>query len=166
MKIRSAVLSMTAVATVATAAYAATFDPTTGTGFVGKGELQTPWGWNNATLQKEAEGVTFKVSQQVTYEQECSYLTGGRNPERVRETKEATRPLNSRVTYETRNNKRGAVTGFILDGFGSSSGPVPTDLCTGRGAQAEGPVEEVDRTAGTLKANHTAAFEIELEIVQ
>lgn len=30
-----------------------TFDPTTGKGFVGKGDLQTAFGWNNNQLQKK-----------------------------------------------------------------------------------------------------------------
>src|SRR5918996_4693526 len=38
-----------------TAAFAlVTFDPSTGTGFVGKGDVQTAFGWNNKQLQNNA----------------------------------------------------------------------------------------------------------------
>lgn len=47
-----------AAATLATVAIAAvTFDPVTGTGFVGKGDVQTAFGWNNQQLQQNADGV-------------------------------------------------------------------------------------------------------------
>ena len=40
-----------------------TYNPATGVGFVGKGNVQTAFGWNNAALQKNAEAVMFKYSQ-------------------------------------------------------------------------------------------------------
>jgi hypothetical protein len=42
-----------------------------GMGFVGKGEVQTPWGWNNSTLQKYAAGVTFSMESSAVYAQDC-----------------------------------------------------------------------------------------------
>jgi len=36
-----------------------TFDLNTGKGFVGKGDIQDGFGWNNAQLQNNASGVTF-----------------------------------------------------------------------------------------------------------
>ena len=36
-----------------------TFDPNTGTGFVGKGDIQVPMGWNNKQLQNNAGGVSL-----------------------------------------------------------------------------------------------------------
>lgn len=65
--LRKATLTLSAAAAVAlgapAAASAATLDPATGSGFVGKGEIQTAYGWNNTTLQKNASGVTFSSSQ-------------------------------------------------------------------------------------------------------
>lgn len=46
----------------ASAAASVTFDPSTGTGFVGKGDLQTPWGWNNQKMQIEALNITFSYN--------------------------------------------------------------------------------------------------------
>jgi opacity protein-like surface antigen len=44
-----------ALATISTAAVAAvTFDPATGTGFVGKGDIQLAFGWNNKAAQDNA----------------------------------------------------------------------------------------------------------------
>ena len=46
---------------VAGLAYAAvTFDPTTGQGFVGKGDVQYTFDWNNAQLQANADDVGFR----------------------------------------------------------------------------------------------------------
>lgn len=44
---------------VASALAAVTFDASTGTGFVGKGDVQLAFGWNNKQLQANAAGVTF-----------------------------------------------------------------------------------------------------------
>ena len=42
------------------------YDAATGKGFVGKGDVQTAFGWNNGDLQKNAAGVTFKYEQPAT----------------------------------------------------------------------------------------------------
>jgi hypothetical protein len=41
---------------------AVTFDPETGTGFVGKGDVQTAFGWNNKQLQDNAGLVQFRAT--------------------------------------------------------------------------------------------------------
>ena len=42
---------------------AITFDPATGLGFVGKGDVQYTFGWNNAQLQSGAAGLMFQVNR-------------------------------------------------------------------------------------------------------
>ena len=66
MRIRN-VLVTTVAATVATLALGATaasasvnVDPATGSGFIGKGDVQLAYGWNNATLQTNASSVGFQ----------------------------------------------------------------------------------------------------------
>lgn len=59
----AAVSSVGILAMGGTAAAAVTYDPATGYGFVGKGEVQIAYGWNNSTLQKNAKDVTFTSSQ-------------------------------------------------------------------------------------------------------
>jgi hypothetical protein len=55
-----AMLGALAVPAVASASVAV---DSNGMGFVGKGDVQVAFGWNNATLQKNAAGVTFTSSQ-------------------------------------------------------------------------------------------------------
>lgn len=44
-----------------------TVNYTTGTGFVGKGVIQSPWGWNNAYMQAYAGGIKFCYKYEATY---------------------------------------------------------------------------------------------------
>jgi hypothetical protein len=53
-----------------------TFNPATGTGFVGKGDVQTPWGWNDQTLQSQAINVSFFEVQNADYAATCEWDTG------------------------------------------------------------------------------------------
>ena len=116
----------------------------TGTGFVGKGELQDPWGWNNQTLQQNASGVSFSVESQGRYEYDCEWVTGeGTRGQRTHQvTHKRTSLVSSALDYETRTNqskKNVQVTGFVLTGFSSASEPgtalpVVGGPCLGQGA--------------------------------
>lgn len=57
-KVTGAALATLAL-TIPAANAAVTFDPATGTGFVGKGDVQTALGYNNAQLQKNASTLVF-----------------------------------------------------------------------------------------------------------
>jgi hypothetical protein len=50
---------------------AVTYDPATGAGFVGKGDVQLAFGWNNKQLQANAGGVAFELRSSTKYETEC-----------------------------------------------------------------------------------------------
>jgi hypothetical protein len=65
-RIAPAIVAIAALAVPAAASASVTVDPVTGIGFVGKGEVQTAFGWNNDVLQKNAFNVTFKSSQPVS----------------------------------------------------------------------------------------------------
>lgn len=52
--------------TVGTANAAVTFNETNGTGFVGKGDVQMAFGWNNKQLQTNASTVAFSFTQDAT----------------------------------------------------------------------------------------------------
>jgi len=65
----SAAVGTTVAATLmlAPAASAAvTFNETNGTGFVGKGDVQVAFGWNNKQLQTNAKDVSFSFTQDAT----------------------------------------------------------------------------------------------------
>lgn len=116
----------------------------TGTGFVGKGELQDPWGWNNQTLQGNASGVSFTVESQGRYEYDCEWVTGeGTRGQRTHEvTHKRTSAVSSGLEHDLRTNgsrKNVQVTGFTLTGFSSTtvSGaelPAVGAPCLGQGA--------------------------------
>jgi len=127
---------------------AVSFDPDNGTGFVGKGDIQTAFGWNNAQLQQNAEDVSFSTVKTATYDVVCQWVTGeGTRGEKTHQvTQEETTEVNSDVVHKTRTNPQSAVTGFQLTGFGdtTTSGDVPSvgDSCLGEGA--EGTVQSVN----------------------
>lgn len=114
-----------ALATPATAAV--TFDPATGSGFVGKGDVQLAMTWNNQQLQKNASGITFSYESEEDYSAECEWVTGegtrGKKTHKVSH-KQSTSVVNA-VAYDARVKNQ--ITGFNLKGFGvsSSSGSVP-----------------------------------------
>jgi hypothetical protein len=129
-------LGLAGCAAAAAVAYAAvTFNPVTGVGEVGKGDLQTPWGWNDAKLQNSAEDVRFYVeSAEVSaYEALCTWVTGegtrGEKIHNVEHKKNTVSLLKAEVTRELKKNTHGKVTGFKLNGVelstSLSSGSVP-----------------------------------------
>jgi len=122
-----------ATAFMSTAAVAiVTFDAESGTGFVGKGDVQLAFGWNNQRLQQNAGGVTFTYQAQDTYDVECYWETTTGNGRIVIHDIIVPRhvSVNASIAYEARKNSNGLngpITGFNLNGFGSivSQGTVP-----------------------------------------
>jgi hypothetical protein len=106
---------------------AVTFDPNTGTGFVGKGDVQTAFGWNNAQLQANGAGISFTYNATETYQAVCTFVTG--EGTRGEKTHNAAIPrhssVNSAIQYKTRTHNQ--IDGFILTGFGitTTDGTVP-----------------------------------------
>ena len=69
-------------------AAAVTFDPATGTGFVGKGDVQLVYGWNNQALQTNALNVQFRANSEVVTEVSwvCTNSNNEHTQERARTT--------------------------------------------------------------------------------
>lgn len=118
-----------ATAFASTAAWAlVTFDPDTGTGFVGKGDVQLAFGWNNAQLQSRASGVTFTYQSSERFEYTCEWYTGPtHNRKRHEVDHKKTTSVHSTIAYDARKNSQGQITGFNLVGLGgtTSTGDVP-----------------------------------------
>jgi hypothetical protein len=112
----------------ATTAYAiVTFDGATGFGFVGKGDLQTLYVWNNKALQDNAVAVSFRynatVSEEVSWE--CTNENNERVQPRSRKKKSETHGLLSSVA-----RVKNQVTGWNLNGWNGpspESTPIPLD---------------------------------------
>lgn len=115
----SGIAATTFVASLAFAAPASaavTFDPVTGTGFVGKGDVQQVFVWSNAELQKSAGQVSFATeSAEVTeVSWECTNQKNEKIQERARTTSTSKTAL---VSHIARDNKK-QITGFKLTGPG------------------------------------------------
>lgn len=130
LSIQRAMLGV-ALALASTAALAeVVFYPETGTGFVGKGDVQDAFGWNDAGLQLHADGVTFTYGYSAMYEAVCTFTTGeGTRGEKIHNVPhEEEMEVASDVIVALRRNPQSKVTGFNLTGFGdafSESGELP-----------------------------------------
>jgi hypothetical protein len=122
MKLNKILLGIAAAAAATVAIATVTFDPNTGTGWVGKGDVQSAFGWNNKAMQTNAAGVTFKFEEITTYVITCEWTTGERNPVQHVQTKSKTVGVNGTADFTARRNssgKDGDFTGWFLTGFNS-----------------------------------------------
>jgi hypothetical protein len=122
-----------AVALLATSVYAAVnFDPATGTGLVGKGDVQLVYGWNNKALQDNAASVQFRAASEVVTEISwiCTNSNNENTQERARTTTTTVEGVVSSIARE-----RNQITGFILNGYvgtpeeGSTTEGNPLNSC-------------------------------------
>jgi len=115
------------MALVSTAAWATvTFDSTTGSGFVGKGDVQLALGLNNAQMQAQAGSLSFTDQDIATYDVYCQNDNGHNVLE---QTFPRQRHVNATVAYDARSHKQ--VDGFNLSGFSAgNTGNNPID-CPG-----------------------------------
>jgi hypothetical protein len=101
--------------TLASVAYAAvTFDPLTGMGFVGKGDVQLALGYNNAQLQDNAGSLVFEMETTVVTEVswEC---TNDRN-EKI-QVRQQTTTVETQAVLSSISRVKNQITGFFLTGF-------------------------------------------------
>ena len=99
-----------------------TFDPATGTGFVGKGDVQTVFNWTNKALQNNAAAVDFRVNSSTETVWTCTktVVQGNdvvREIVQERSTSSSIQGLVTSVARENSKGKDGAVTGFYLKGY-------------------------------------------------
>ncbi|MFN3514759.1 MAG: hypothetical protein ACK41C_17070 [Phenylobacterium sp.] len=121
-------LAAVSAALISSAALAAvTFDPATGTGFVGKGDVQLVYGWNNKALQDNAGSVQFRAN--ATTVTEVSWICTNSNNEQTQErARTTTTEVQGVVTSVAR--ERNQITGFNLNGYSGT----PT-----QSSETEGP---------------------------
>lgn len=122
MKAVKTVLAVAACAAASVAVYAAVaFDASTGAGFVGKGDIQNKYGWNNKQLNDNAASIGFRMSvgSVVSTTWTCDKDTGPQTQERNNTTTISSQGV---VSHIARDNKR-QITGFILTGY--DGGPLP-----------------------------------------
>lgn len=101
-----------------------------GVGFVGKGDVQSLFGWNNDGLQKNAALVKFRYGASGQVSWVCEWWTGrtgsttggGSGTLKYHSAVSSTELVASAVGYDARKNKTGQVTGFLLNGMVPGSG--------------------------------------------
>jgi hypothetical protein len=135
MKKRSIIAVAGAIALTATVAFAAvTFDPETGLGFVGKGEVQEAFGWNNHALQANATDVTFYYEDTATYDLVCESVPPG-----TIQRRSFRRNIGVAGDIDFDARRRNQVNGFNLLGFDGDT------VETGEGCPGGFP-DEISRT--------------------
>jgi hypothetical protein len=138
-----------------------------GKGFVGKGELQTPWGWNNQALQSKAKDVSFTVESESRYEYDCEWTTGTKNVKVHQITHKRSASVVDSVAYDARVKNQ--ITGFNLVGISltmETGDPVPSigDTCLGDGANGTvTEVRELQGSAANLLAHYPGLTSIVLQ---
>lgn len=99
-----------------------TFDAATGTGFVGKGDVQMTYSWNDAGLQSNADSVRFAVNGTSVVRWEC---TNSKNAHVM--VRQRTTTGGGYLIHEVRRNPQGHVTGFPLLGYAPGATQTVTD---------------------------------------
>ena len=147
----------------------ATFDPGSGIGFVGKGDVQQAFGWNNKQLQDNVSGVDFLYEDLTAYDVTCkqnvteTFVNGaGKTVTRtvvIRNVSDASVAASYDSATATRTNRKGDVNGFKITGMTPVSqqpAPAEGDDCTMDDGSA-GKVSAVVQTStsgDTLYATH------------
>ena len=117
-------------ALLATTAFASvTFDQNTGTGFVGKGEVQSVFRWNNYAAQQQANNVLFSYNSSSSYDVTIEFETG--NPANPLGTTHYVVNQNkaTSVIGSVDARKNGQYSGWNLTGLGTptvSGDPLPS----------------------------------------
>lgn len=114
---------------------AVTFDPATGLGFVGKGDVQLVFGWNNKQLQDNAALVDFRVSS--ISEQVTTWTCSKPHPQghddivdmRANTTTTTLQGLVTTVARENSKGRDGPVSGFHINGY--EGAPTSSQLTSG-----------------------------------
>lgn len=120
------------VGTASTANAATNFDSdpkslTFGTGFIGKGDIQTPWGWSDALFQANWSGVTISYKTNTRAVQTCGYEYmdwDGKAKTATQDSgvleKNTTSIAFTELGKDGRNNKQEKITGIRITGLGEN----------------------------------------------
>jgi hypothetical protein len=116
---RSLLLASMAVCSASSMA-SVTYDEA-GVGFVGKGDIQSIYDWNNSQLQSNAAALKFRFFSTGTVSWKCEWYTGKERDKRHESSSgEVSTSVESTVSFDPRKNKQGQITGFTLAGTGES----------------------------------------------
>jgi hypothetical protein len=118
MKIK--LLALTASLAFASAAHTAVTYDADGNGFVGKGDVQSLYDWNNSMLQEHADSVRFRILSPSGASWKCQGINPGGQTVTFTERSQ-NEAVESDVSHSARRNAVGQVTGFLLNGVAAYS---------------------------------------------
>jgi hypothetical protein len=99
----------------AAAGHAAVIYDENGVGFVGKGDVQTIYDWNNTMLQDNAHLVRFRMLVSGSASWTCTGVNpAGKTVTQSHSTESES--VDAAVSFDARKNRVGQVTGFVLNG--------------------------------------------------
>ncbi|HEY0868258.1 MAG TPA: hypothetical protein VGE01_12805 [Fimbriimonas sp.] len=101
------------------------FDPETGQGFVGKGDVQLAFGWNNADFQRNVGSVVFTYESSSLVTGVCEWTTEGNGKESKTHQKKITSGSAIYGTLKADQRVRNQVTGIELTGYAAN--PIVTE---------------------------------------
>jgi len=105
---------------LSTSANAAVHVDEEGIGFVGKGDIQSLFNWNNSMLQENAHLVRFKFSGAGTVSWTCEGVNA--NGVTIRSDRRYENiGASTYIAYDARRNRTGQITGFFLVGLEESA---------------------------------------------
>ena len=159
MKLEKKLLAAARVAAAGMATATVTLQRESGTGFVGKGDVQLAFGWNNAQLQSRAAGLTFTFEASEVYTAVCTWTTGeGSRGERVHNVKHKRSVcVSGAVAYDAR--ARNQITGFNITGYAGT----PTSL--GDAPVLNGPCPGNPGTDGVWTSVSLTSSSVALNVV-
>jgi hypothetical protein len=109
-------LALVLVTALAGAAYADVMMNSDGIGFVGKGNVQLVYGWNNAALQSNAAAVDFRTVTVTEVSWTCHRFSG--NPmDPIEIIQERSRTTTAQGLLDSIGRLKNQITGFNLLGF-------------------------------------------------
>ncbi len=125
---RHILVVLAAIAIVAVPTFAAvTLNPSTMTGFVGKGDVQLAFGWNNKQMQQNQDGVGFYYEASATYQQSCIKETQRHTIRHVYTKKAA---IATEISRDARQKNQ--MVGYILTGADvQDDSGAPLNVCPG-----------------------------------
>jgi hypothetical protein len=142
-------LSLNLAATAATAMLVASISVSAavnvdehGVGFVGKGDVQSVFDWNNSMLQSNAHKLKFKLSRPGTVSWYCEGVNAAGVTVRTNE-RDLDFSTNSYIAHDARRNHTGQISGFVLTGFTSNTPTYNAIGSCGRSAGFQVPLRLV-----------------------
>ncbi|MDP3892859.1 hypothetical protein [Nocardioides sp.] len=152
----AAAAAATIMLTATAASAAVTFDPGTGTGFVGKGDVQTALGLNNNAVQNTAVSFSYQGVTAQSWSCVKTVVTGNGEENVITQERAVTTSTTGVVSSVER--VRNQITGYHLEGFSGTptvvtSGPAAGSCPNDNSEFVQGSLGDPEVISGGLRVN-------------